>query len=272
MWWQQWLALQAWLLPQHSAEAHAEQQLLDDASVTFVHHRRQRGSSGDPTTTVAAAPAAAEAARPQSGPVTQSAGPSAAPATQQPGTQQALAGAAPARQVSAEEASVQEAQHFFDAAELYTAVKPSGREPELQQDLPQLNPVLRSYQRRAAAWMVAREKGQRVGILTHLSTCPISKVRANIQGSTLACWQLSSCLQQLPLSNLIKPGPRLYRRIISGALHHCTSLLLASLSCFGRLTAAIPSCRLQLCVLVSSLRVCRGRPQACIPSGGRCSA
>ena len=180
MWWQQWLALQAWLLPQHSAEAHAEQRLLDDASVTFVHHRRQRqrGSSGDHTTTVAAAPAAAEAARHQSGPAAQSAGPSAGPATQQPGTQQASAEAAPAWQVSAEEASAQEAQHFFDAAELYTAVKPSGSEPELQQDLPQLNPVLRSYQRRAAAWMVAREKAQRVGILTHLSSCPPSASRA----------------------------------------------------------------------------------------------
>ncbi len=101
---------------------------------------------------------------------------------QQPGTQQDSAEAAPAQQVSAEEASAQEAQHFFDAAELYTAVKPSGREPELQ-DLPQLNPVLRSYQRRAAAWMVAREMGQLVSVLTNPCTCPNSQVRATIQGS-----------------------------------------------------------------------------------------
>lgn len=47
----------------------------------------------------------------------------------------------------------------FDAAELYTAVKPSGNEPQLPQDNPKLRPTLRPYQRRAAAWMVARETG-----------------------------------------------------------------------------------------------------------------
>lgn len=47
----------------------------------------------------------------------------------------------------------------FDAAELYTAVKPSGSEPQLPQDNPQLRPTLRPYQRRAAAWMMARETG-----------------------------------------------------------------------------------------------------------------
>ena len=47
----------------------------------------------------------------------------------------------------------------FDAAELYTAVKPSGSEPQLPQDNPKLRPTLRPYQRRAAAWMVARETG-----------------------------------------------------------------------------------------------------------------
>ena len=104
--------------------------------------------------------------------------------TEEPGTQQALAEAGPAQQVSVEEAPAQEAQHFFDAAELYTAVKPSGCEPELQQDLPQLNPVLRSYQRRAAAWMVAREKGQLVSMLKNTCTRPIPQVRASIQSSS----------------------------------------------------------------------------------------
>ena len=47
----------------------------------------------------------------------------------------------------------------FDAAELYAAVKPSGKEPQLPQDNPKLRPTLRPYQRRAAAWMVARETG-----------------------------------------------------------------------------------------------------------------
>ncbi len=47
----------------------------------------------------------------------------------------------------------------FDAAELYAAVKPNGNEPELAGDNPRLRPTLRPYQKRAAAWMVAREEG-----------------------------------------------------------------------------------------------------------------
>jgi hypothetical protein len=40
---------------------------------------------------------------------------------------------------------------------IYSAVRPSGEEPELQGDFPKLKVQLRPYQRRAAAWMVARE-------------------------------------------------------------------------------------------------------------------
>lgn len=47
--------------------------------------------------------------------------------------------------------------HAFDAAELYAAAKPHGNEPQLQQQPPQLRPQLRSYQRRAVAWMLHRE-------------------------------------------------------------------------------------------------------------------
>jgi hypothetical protein len=59
-------------------------------------------------------------------------------------------------QAAAEQAS-------FDAAELYAAVRPSGDEPELTAALPELQPTLRRYQRRAAQWMVGRETGTGVG-------------------------------------------------------------------------------------------------------------
>ncbi|CAK0735069.1 hypothetical protein CVIRNUC_000523 [Coccomyxa viridis] len=42
-----------------------------------------------------------------------------------------------------------------DAMEIYAAVKPSGDEPELTGELPELSARLHSYQRRSAAWMVS---------------------------------------------------------------------------------------------------------------------
>ncbi|KAL9315887.1 hypothetical protein ACSQ67_016888 [Phaseolus vulgaris] len=46
----------------------------------------------------------------------------------------------------------------FDPAGLYEAIKPSKAEPMLEDDIPELLPKLRPYQRRAAFWMVEREK------------------------------------------------------------------------------------------------------------------
>lgn len=42
--------------------------------------------------------------------------------------------------------------------EIYAAVKPSGDEPELAGDPPELKARLHRYQRRSAAWMVQRER------------------------------------------------------------------------------------------------------------------
>ena len=42
-------------------------------------------------------------------------------------------------------------------ADIYAAVRPTGREPQLQGSFPELTVQLRPYQRRAAAWMVSRE-------------------------------------------------------------------------------------------------------------------
>ncbi|KAJ8624598.1 hypothetical protein MRB53_033128 [Persea americana] len=47
----------------------------------------------------------------------------------------------------------------FDAAGFYEALKPSKEEPMLEDEFPELLLQLRPYQRRAAYWMVQREKG-----------------------------------------------------------------------------------------------------------------
>ncbi|XP_034896737.1 uncharacterized protein [Populus alba] len=48
----------------------------------------------------------------------------------------------------------------FDVAGLYEAIKPSKSDPMLEDDLPDMLPTLRPYQRRAAHWMVQQEKGE----------------------------------------------------------------------------------------------------------------
>ncbi|CAL0315584.1 unnamed protein product [Lupinus luteus] len=65
----------------------------------------------------------------------------------------------------------------FDPAGFYEAIKPSKAEPMLEDDIPELLPELRPYQRRAAFWMVKREKrieesqGERERIQFHSPLC-----------------------------------------------------------------------------------------------------
>lgn len=47
-----------------------------------------------------------------------------------------------------------------EAAEVYMAVRPDGREPAWKADIPELRPTLRPYQNRALHWMVQRERAQ----------------------------------------------------------------------------------------------------------------
>ncbi|KAH1262852.1 E3 ubiquitin-protein ligase SHPRH [Glycine max] len=65
----------------------------------------------------------------------------------------------------------------FDPAGFCEAIKPSKSEPMLKDDIPELLPKLRPYQRRAAFWMVEREKaveesrGERERNLFHSPLC-----------------------------------------------------------------------------------------------------
>ncbi|KAL2227322.1 UNVERIFIED_CONTAM: hypothetical protein Sindi_2090900 [Sesamum indicum] len=57
------------------------------------------------------------------------------------------------------DSSASRIQMRFEVSSFYEAIKPSKEAPMLEDHLPDLLPELRPYQRRAAYWMVQREKG-----------------------------------------------------------------------------------------------------------------
>ncbi|KAK9810177.1 hypothetical protein WJX72_006177 [[Myrmecia] bisecta] len=121
-WFEHLLLVLAWLMPEQSAEAHKPAGLV------------MPGSTRRLSSTSAAGPGCPRSPRSPN-----------SPRTSQDG--------------GAEDDVVEGEGVGFDAAELYAAVKPTGREAQLVGQPAALKPTLRPYQRRAAAWMVAREKG-----------------------------------------------------------------------------------------------------------------
>ena len=133
LWHRQLLAVMRWLLPHLDPEEELDQLQAQQAQQT------QQGSAADRSAELLSSPLCS----PRKG-----ADPSAAT---WPGSPRSpLGGIAAAAAAAA-----------FDAAELYAAVKPSGREPELPAGATSatLLPTLRRYQARAAQWMVQRERG-----------------------------------------------------------------------------------------------------------------
>lgn len=130
LWHRQLLAVMRWLLPHLDPEEELDQQQAQQA---------QQGSAADRSAELLSSPLCS----PRKG--------ADPPAATWPGSPRSpLAGSAAAAAAAA-----------FDAAELYAAVKPSGREPELPAGATSatLLPTLRRYQARAALWMVQRERG-----------------------------------------------------------------------------------------------------------------
>ncbi len=52
------------------------------------------------------------------------------------------------------------------AADVFSAVRPTGKEPELDGGFHELTVEMRPYQRRAVGWMVGREVGPKHSIST----------------------------------------------------------------------------------------------------------
>ncbi len=136
LWHRQLLAVVRWLLPHLDPEAELEQQVQRA-------QQAQQGSAADRAAELLSSPLCSP----------RKAGGDPAGAALWPASPRSPGGGSAAAAAAAASA--------FDAAELYAAVKPSGREPELPAGATSatLLPTLRRYQARAAQWMVQRERG-----------------------------------------------------------------------------------------------------------------
>ncbi|CAA0836655.1 Unknown protein [Striga hermonthica] len=109
--------------------------------------------------------------------------------------------------VADDESSASIKQIRFEVSSFYEAIKPSTEEPMLEDHLPDLLPELRPYQRRAAYWMIKRERCD----FEHLDGIETS-------------WAVAPLC--VPL-NLINTSGRIYYNPFSGniSLHaaHCSS-------------------------------------------------
>lgn len=145
-----------------------------------------------------------------------------------------------------------------DAMEIYAAVKPSGDEPELTGELPELSARLHSYQRRSAAWMVRRELAPQAGPLwlhSHFNWLD----RPYLHWMTVGC----SLFADLPLLGLAPPQDPLLKLYLSLQLIALWPQIVASGS--AESSTLLPVCSQALSCLPRSAQVC-------ILCGGRCAA
>ncbi|KAK4351223.1 hypothetical protein RND71_030536 [Anisodus tanguticus] len=97
----------------------------------------------------------------------------------------------------------------FDVASFYEAINPSKDEPMFDDDLPDLLPKLRPYQRRAAYWMVQREKRNSDGSLQ-------SKINHFI--SPLSMLPLDSLYFYHPLNGNVSLRPESAPSVVPGGI------------------------------------------------------
>lgn len=173
-WHQQLVSVLAWLLPEHSAEHQITQSSVPSAASANI-------PTDPPPPSIAVKPEVHDANSTDAHTTdTNSADPCGREAN-----------SADAIKHPADATGNAQAAVGFDAAEVYAAVKPTGLEPELSTGSTQLKPTLRPYQKRAAAWMVAREQQPQV--------VPCRSTTLHYALNTKACAPTLACLHNVHL-------------------------------------------------------------------------